>query len=952
MRTALAASVMGVVWLAADAGRVCAQTAADQAVVEEAVRRQEQAILMRKKLADAQAAQQRKDWNTAVKLYEDALDLCKRIGPTVDAENTQVVNGLVACRIELAKEAQKWGRYGDAEAQLTRAFTVAPRHPQLPKLMEENQRLLAEHRRTSPSKEITDKVLPEIEKLREQVDIMVQDGKLLYEVGRLDEAEARLREAARLDPENKAAFHYLRLVAEAKFARASRVREYDSANNFVEVENKWISPMARVNTLPVPNPYARDTRVHTSKGRQMIKEKLEKIRLEEVFYDGLRLEDVVKNLSDEAKKRDPDKKGVNFFLSENVDPPPPPSAAPAAIDPATGQPIAVPAEPQEPVNIRDIQIRINPALTDMKLIDVLEVLQKAAMPKIKYSIEDYAVVISLRVNEPETLYTRVFKVDANTFYQGLQGVMSMSFGVGGGGGGYGGYGGYGRGGYGGYGGRGGGYGGYGGYGGRGGYGGYGGYGGGYGGCGGGYGGGGESTYAAVDIAGGGGRGGGGAGQAGGGGGGIPWLTATNSTALGGTVRAFFEAHGLTMDPPKAFFFNDRTGLLMVRASLQDLDIVEQAIEVLNMAPQQLTIEARIAEFTQDDSRALGFDWWLGNVRMNSGKIDATTGTMPSLGPTPGQPVPGLPGGNGVFPGPGPAGTTLTGPGAQPPAATDNKLTGGLTPVGLPLATFTGILTDPQFRVVLRAIENRSGVDLLACPKITTLSGRQAQIKAVDIKYVVTDLGLDQTSGGGYYGGVGGVGGVGTGGGIGSIVQPITEPMEVGPTLDVVPSVSADGYTIQLTLIPTLKEFLGYDDPGAFVATIQSVGGAGAAAPIITPTPLPKFRLRQVVTSCVVWDGQTVVLGGLISEDVQKIKDKVPVLGDLPLFGRFFRNESSKTTKKNLAIFVTPTLIDPAGNRLHSDEEMPFAANNIPPQKPLVPVTPATPAPSGVPAVRP
>lgn len=261
---------------------------------------------------------------------------------------------------------------------------------------------------------------------------------------------------------------------------------------------------------------------------------------------------------------------------------------------------------------------------------------------------------------------------------------------------------------------------------------------------------------------------------------------------------------------------------------------------------------------------------------------------------------------------------------------------------------TGILTDPQFKVVLRAIENRSGIDLLSCPKITTLSGRQAQIKAVDIKYVVTDLSLDQTGGGGgYYGGGGGIGGGGgTGAGaIGSSVQPITEPMEVGPVLDVLPSVSADGYTIQMTLIPTLKEFLGYDDPGAFVATIQSVGGAGAAAPIITPTPMPKFRLRQVVTSVVVWDGQTVVLGGLISEDVQKVKDKVPVLGDLPLLGRFFRSESSKTSKKNLAIFVTPTLIDPAGNRLHSDEEMPFAQGGTPAQRPLLPVSSTTPVPA-------
>jgi general secretion pathway protein D len=96
-------------------------------------------------------------------------------------------------------------------------------------------------------------------------------------------------------------------------------------------------------------------------------------------------------------------------------------------------------------------------------------------------------------------------------------------------------------------------------------------------------------------------------------------------------------------------------------------------------------------------------------------------------------------------------------------------------------------------------------------------------------------------------------------------------------------------------------------------------------------------LRQVTTSAIVWDGQTVVLGGLTTEDVTKLKDKVPVLGDLPLVGRLFRSESNQTKKKNLVIFVTPTIIDPAGNRMHSEDEMPFAQTGIPPQKPVVPV---------------
>ncbi len=159
------------------------------------------------------------------------------------------------------------------------------------------------------------------------------------------------------------------------------------------------------------------------------------------------------------------------------------------------------------------------------------------------------------------------------------------------------------------------------------------------------------------------------------------------------------------------------------------------------------------------------------------------------------------------------------------------------------------------------------------------------------------------------------------------IQPQTVPIPLGPTLDVIPHVSADGYTIQMNLLPTVTEFLGYDDPGSFRAVV----GAAAA-----PVPLPRFRVRQVVTSSIVWDGQTVVLGGLISEKVTKTKDKVPVLGDIPLLGRLFRSEASSSHKKNLVIFVTPTIIDPAGNRIHTDDNLPYNPSMVPPQVPFSP----------------
>jgi general secretion pathway protein D len=159
----------------------------------------------------------------------------------------------------------------------------------------------------------------------------------------------------------------------------------------------------------------------------------------------------------------------------------------------------------------------------------------------------------------------------------------------------------------------------------------------------------------------------------------------------------------------------------------------------------------------------------------------------------------------------------------------------------------------------------------------------------------------------------------------SAITPQQQQVEVGPVLDVIPVVLADGFTINLTLIPSLTEFNGYDNP-------PTIPGVNVANVVQVPTILPDFIVRQVVTTVNIWDHQTIVLGGLISSSVQSTKDKVPMLGDLPLVGRLFQSQSKTTSRKNLMIFVTATIVDPAGNRVHSDDELPFAQSTIPPQQ--------------------
>lgn len=873
-----------------------AQTSPTDSAVEEAVRRQANTIVLRQRLVEAHAAVQKKDYGLAAKLYEDAYTLCDHIGSGVEGELVQTVNGLAASRLELAKRARQRHDYKEANVQLSRVVKVAPGNEEAVELKKQNDHDLALQAGHIPSDEAL-AMVSAIQTNQLNAATLVQDGKLLFELGRYDDAQKKIDQALELDPNNQGGRYYKNLILNQRSRVASHIRSDYAKERQLDIQQAWEPTISR-DQLPTPNPYARTNLIHTGRGRQIIASKLDRIRLDTVMYDGLPLGEVIRLLNEESKKRDPDKRGINFLINPNEGAQSAFLGVPSAIDPTTGLPIQSAPQLDEEVDLAGVLIKITPPLTDVRMADVLDAIVKTAEQPIKFSIEDYAIVFSSRGPEIQPLYTRTWKVDPNTFYQGLQSVGGMPFGdvevgsTGTGGGTSGG------------------------------------------GGGGGQTGTGSSGIAVprVNVAGqlqtGGGRGGGGGGLQGGGlqggGSGLRFITSTNNMEeVQSIVRQFFITMGVDLTPPKTIFFNDRSGTLWARATMQELDIIESAVQVLNVAPPQVNIKAKFADIGQEDKKALGFDWWLGNFLIGDGAAVGSGGTQPSLvgEPSTANPL-------GFFPGTSLANTT-------PSQASDQNLTSGLgNPLNAPtVATFTGILTDPQFRVAIKALEQRQGVELLSAPEVTTLSGRQAQIQIIDIQSIVTGIDLSQNQGGG-----GGVGGGITGGGvaaIGSTLNYNVQALPFGPVLDVVPYVAADGYTVQLVVIPTVTEFIGYDDPGQFVPQAQSVsGGQGAAIPIEGQLPLPRFRLRQVVTSAIVWDGQTVVLGGLMSEGVEKTKDKVPLLGDLPLVGRLFRSESSDTKKRNLVIFITPTIIDPAGNRLHSEDEMPFANSIIPDQEPF------------------
>jgi general secretion pathway protein D len=198
-----------------------------------------------------------------------------------------------------------------------------------------------------------------------------------------------------------------------------------------------------------------------------------------------------------------------------------------------------------------------------------------------------------------------------------------------------------------------------------------------------------------------------------------------------------------LDPPKSVFFNDRLGVLFVRATSQDLDTIEKAIQVLNMTPPQVHIKARFIEVEQDDSSALGFDWYLGNVNMGNGVI-GTGGNAGSVGvPTSEMTGAGSVFSSGVFPGYMDSSGNLV----NTVNPTVQSLTSGLRNSAPAVASITGILTDPNFQVVIHALEQRTGAEGLAEPEAITISGRQTQMRATDVITIISSFSFQQGTSG-------------------------------------------------------------------------------------------------------------------------------------------------------------------------------------------------------------
>jgi general secretion pathway protein D len=407
------------------------------------------------------------------------------------------------------------------------------------------------------------------------------------------------------------------------------------------------------------------------------------------------------------------------------------------------------------------------------------------------------------------------------------------------------------------------------------------------------------------------------------------------------AAAFFKEQGIPF-PDGAFAQYVPAGSkLIVRNTQANLDTIDMLVEGdIGVPPTQVEIESKFVEISQNNVNELGFDWLLGPFGIGGG-VYGDGGTRPgglqkgadyyddfSFGSAGSNPVTAG-NRNGV-------GTSVVS------AITANSLDALIAqvPQGTNVASpaifgIAGIFTNPQFQVVIRALSQKKGIDLMSAPKVTTKSGNAATIKMIREFPYPSEFDPPQVpeNTGGMSSGSSGNGDQPTVQMIGGLVTPATpvefERRDIGVTLQVEPQVGADNYTIDLSLSPEVVEFDGFVNYGSPVigprydpSLILAGDLSGIGTFTITPNTMnqPIFSVRKVTTSVTIWDGQTVALGGLIREDVQKVNDKVPILGDIPLAGRLFRSNVDQTIKKNLIVFVTARLMDAEGKPLIQADE--------------------------------
>jgi general secretion pathway protein D len=366
------------------------------------------------------------------------------------------------------------------------------------------------------------------------------------------------------------------------------------------------------------------------------------------------------------------------------------------------------------------------------------------------------------------------------------------------------------------------------------------------------------------------------------------------------IKNFFVRAGVEFDTVAGSNLAFDGSQVIVTHTLKNLQRIERILQKYSQT-RQVEIEAKFLEVTQGALDELAFRWNLEN-RFNGNRAQVNTGIANGTGT-----VDTLRTLAQVF---APQNLGKTAPTPQQDAISiENQpptLPGQINvgTASVPLGSFLGVIDRVQVNLMIRALEQKTGSDLMSAPKLTVLSGKTANI------VVARELRYPQSYGETH-----------SEVGSGSLLANATSAgvtitagtprdfttRNVGVEMRVTPIVE-DDTNISLRLEPKVTEFEKFMEYGG-----MNVAVAGGKAVYISPGFFqPIFSIREIRTEVTVQNGWTVVMGGLTREEIKTVNDKIPLLGEIPLLGKLFRSKSETTQKRNLLIFVTARTVTPNG----------------------------------------
>ncbi|MGI2179137.1 type II secretion system secretin GspD [Shewanella frigidimarina] len=294
-----------------------------------------------------------------------------------------------------------------------------------------------------------------------------------------------------------------------------------------------------------------------------------------------------------------------------------------------------------------------------------------------------------------------------------------------------------------------------------------------------------------------------------------------------------------------------TNSLVISAEPDQLRTIESVINQLDIRRAQVLVEAIIVEIAEGDNVGFGVQW--------GSKAGGLT-QFNNIGPTIGEV------GAGVWAARETEGTTVTTTSGVESNTTVNPTSDGdYTLIAQALGKVNGMawgVTTGNFAALIQAVSSDTNSNVLATPSITTLDNQEASFIVGDEVPIITGSTSSSNNDNPFQ---------------------TVERKEVGVKLKVVPQIN-EGSSVKLTIE-------------------QEVSGVNGNTGVDI-----SFSTRRLTTTVMADSGQIVVLGGLINEEVQESIQKVPILGDIPFIGHLFKSSSSKKTKKNLMIFIKPTII--------------------------------------------